>query len=195
MQCEAICYKERDITIEEGEDIMENVLKLKLNRPVPIFELPSTLGRNIQSWEYKQRKNVVILFLCSDSDKNRKILQDFADNYDQYLSQNTEILAIITKDQEAINKLQVELALPFPILSDISGTVADKYTQIIDKCPLPSVFVTDKFGILYYQSTLEKEDEFFEQGKILEWLDFIEAQCPECTIPVEWSNENLELVI
>jgi len=174
---------------------MGNVLKLELNRPVPLFELPSTLGRNIQLWEYRQRKNVLILFLCSDNNRNGKILRNFADNYDQYLSQNTEILAIINEDQKEIDGLKKELNLPFPMLSDMSGNVADKYTQIIDKCSIPSVFVIDKFGILYYQSALEKEDEFFEQDKIFEWLDFVEKQCPECTIPVEWSSEDLELVI
>ncbi len=173
---------------------MENALKLELNSPVPVFELPSSLGRDIQSWEYKQRKNIVILFLFLGDHRMREILQSFADNYDQYSSQNTEILAIMTGDQKEIDRLKEELNLPFPILSDISGTVTNKYTQIIDKCPLPSVFVIDKFGILYYQSILE-ENEFFKQDKIFEWLDFIEAQCPECTIPVEWSSENLELVI
>ncbi|MFB0507912.1 MAG: hypothetical protein ACETWT_14370 [Thermodesulfobacteriota bacterium] len=47
---------------------------------------------------------------------------------------------------------------------------------------MPSVFLTDRYGALYYQFIANEMTELPGRAEILSWLSFIQSQCPECSI-------------
>jgi len=91
--------------------------KLHLQELVPPFELPSNGGEKVNLWDYKMRKNLVILFhhggrcsLC------RMRLRSFAEHYKDVSDRESEILAISSDDLETNRRLAIELDLPYPLL-------------------------------------------------------------------------------
>lgn len=159
--------------------------QLRIHELVPLFMLPSSQGREVKLWDYKMRKNLIILFYhggeCSWC---REELKMFAENYGELVELETEILAISSGGLDRSRSLSVELALPYPLLSDPEGRVIEKYTywRQNKKAAVPSIFVTDRYGALYYQCIVKEITELPERAEILSWLNFIQSQCPECSI-------------
>jgi peroxiredoxin len=168
--------------------VTDREIKLKTHKAIPNFNLPSSRGKNIKLTDYKQRKNLVIFFFNIKNDKSRKVLEDFKENYAKYRSSKTEILAISFGDQGEIDAPD----LPFPILYDVSGETARKYTHLdeSEKRLTPSIFIADRFGALYAQIMKEKTEDLPSQKEIIDWLDFIGLQCPECGVDA-WKDEVL----
>jgi len=158
---------------------------LQIYELVSPFTLPSSQGGEVKLWDYKMRKNLVILFYhgteCSSCWKKLKML---AENYEELVKLETEILAISSETIEKSGKLSAELGLPYPLLSDPEGRVVEKYTCWLadEKAVLPSVFITDRYGTFYYQCISNEITGLPEREEIFSWLSFIQSQCPECSI-------------
>ncbi len=158
---------------------------LQIHQVVPSFVLPATQGKVLKLWDYKMRKNLVILFHHGSSCLPcREKLTEFAENYGEFVKLETEILAISSEGGENTEKLRGELNLPYPLLSDPGGRVIEKYTywQGDNQAPSPSVFVTDRFGTLFFQQIEQEITGLVQREEILKWLYFIQSQCPECSI-------------
>jgi peroxiredoxin len=145
---------------------------------VPLFDLPATGGRRVTTWSYKGRMNLVILFPGLDSAEVEDQLRKLAGLYQRFRDNNTEILVVSEENTQTLERLSNALGLPFPLISDIDGSVRDAYTT-----RTPAVFVIDRYGELYTQSTAETDGEFPDSQQILDWLHLIELQCPECGVP------------
>jgi peroxiredoxin len=94
-----------------------------------------------------------------------------------------EILAVSFDNFEDAKKQEEEDELPFPLLLDQSGATTESFT-FIDKSrslPFPTVLITDRFGALRYQKITEEAIDLPNAIEILEWLIFIESECPECS--------------
>lgn len=136
-------------------------------------------------WDYKMRKNLVILFYHGDAcSRCKEKLKMFAENYEELVKLEAEILAISADGLGGTRALSAELRLPYPLLSDPEGRVIEKYTyrRKAHEAALPSVFVTDRYGTLYHQFIANEITELPDLEEILSWLDFIQSQCPECSI-------------
>jgi peroxiredoxin len=131
------------------------------------------------------RKNLVILFYHgSECSLCRKKLKRFAESYEELEELRAKILAISSDRLERSEKLSAELGPPCPLLSDPEGSVIGKYTYwgVDRKVAVPSVFVTDRYGTLYYQHIANEITGIPDLAKVLSWLEFIQSQCPECSI-------------
>lgn len=160
-------------------------LRLRIHELIPPFTLPSTQGKEVKLWDYKMRKNLVILFYHGDGcSRCKEKLKMFAEHYGELVKSESEILAISADDLEGTRALSAELRLPYPLLSDPEGRVIEKYTywRKDTKAALPSVFVTDRYGALYYQFIADETTGLPDLEEILSWLGFIQSQCPECSI-------------
>lgn len=167
--------------------------KLSLQQVVPDFELPSTKGARLGLWDFKPQRNLVLFFFhnggCAAC---RELLLGLARDYPRYKDEEAEILAVTTAPLDQSLKLAQDLSLPFPILSDPTGETAQKFTYLDERGQaVPSVFVLDRFGALYTQVIAEQESQLPSSEEILEWLDLIEAQCPECGAP-EWPSLSMQ---
>jgi len=157
-------------------------VKIDINTIIPFFNLPSTKGGYVKSWDYKQRKHLVIYFFRgADCAECRGTLQKLAEKYGEYMRLNAEVLAIGKDDLGDLIELTASMHLPYPVLSDDNGEVARRYTYIDPetKGPVPSVFLADKFGSLEEEWIVNEEKDLPGQDELLSLLGLFELRCPE----------------
>jgi peroxiredoxin len=159
---------------------------------IPSFSLPAVnVSGNVSPWDYKQHKNLVlILFRQSTCQPCLRLLRELAATYEEYRQLNAEILVIISGDLEQLSKLQNELKLPFPILSDLNAVVLDSYAdEGTGARPEFGVLITDRWGALFSKTISSEMKNLPAEGEIRDWLSFIEIQCSECFPPEPWPGD------
>lgn len=158
--------------------------KLELQEVVPYLNLPSTKGTNINLWDFKHRKNLVLVFHHGKTcNYCRNKLKELAKVYEELQFLEAEVLAVSFNNIEDLKDQWEKDALPFPLLSDQSGATSERFT-FIDKsknAPFPSVFITDRFGALRYQKIAEEATGLPSVSEILSMLSLIQIECPECS--------------
>ncbi len=161
---------------------------------LPQFRLPAAGGGVVQLWDYKQRKRLILLALhapeCPDC---RQLLKAFAANYAAFREEEAEVLALFPASLEAVEQLQQELHLPFPLLADEQGEVQRRLASWDEGGgpPLPTLIVADRFGALYARYTARTADKLPSPDLALRDLEYIAIQCPECGA-AEWFSESRE---
>ncbi len=148
------------------------------------FTLPDSTGQAVQLWQYLQRSNVVLFFhhgvSCAACEA---FLQELTAQLDAYRQEETAVLAI-GPDEPAENWLQAaRLGHPFPFLSDPAGGVIAQ-----QGLPSPSLIIADRWGEIWAAWLGGTSHQLPSEQDILQWLSFIEAQCPECTM-IEWTDQ------
>jgi peroxiredoxin len=148
------------------------------------FALPDAAGRTVQLWQFLQRYNVVLFFHhgvgCAAC---RGALQELATHMDAFSQEETAVLAV-GPDQLAENKqLADQIGHPFPFLSDPTGQ-----TVIQQGLATPSLVIADRWGEIWAAWAVGTDHRLPSSQDILQWLVFIESQCPECTM-IEWTEQ------
>ncbi|MBS7644574.1 MAG: redoxin domain-containing protein [Candidatus Bathyarchaeia archaeon] len=158
--------------------------KLRFQEVVPYLNLPSNKGTDVNLWNFKQRKNLVIIFHHGRSCINcRNKLKELSKVYREIQSLEAEVVAVSLDNLEDSEIQGEEDELPFPLLSDRYGVNSEKYTYI-DKSRgtlFPAVFITDRFGALRHQKIAEEATDLPEAVEILSELLLIQVECPECS--------------
>jgi len=158
--------------------------KLKPNEVIPYLNLPSNKNGNINLWDLKQRKNLIIIFYhgsqCVHCEKKLKELNRV---YPEAQKLDAEILAVSFDSISKIRNYAKKVGITFPLLSDKSLEATEKFTYQDEdrKAPYPSLFITDRFGVLRYQKIVEEADDLLNAEEILSWLLLMQTECPECS--------------
>lgn len=156
--------------------------KLELRSMIPVFQLMSTEGQTVSLWDFKGRKNLVLVLLpgeeCSECVGFLRLVKN---SYSSYVVENAVCIAVVRGDIQKAQELHDQLDPPFPILYDPQGAATDRYTD-----RLPAVFIADRFGQLYAQWTIDPETDFPSQKRVLDIVELINLECPECGAPLEW---------
>ncbi|MGB9853764.1 MAG: redoxin domain-containing protein [Candidatus Bathyarchaeales archaeon] len=158
--------------------------KLELQEVVPYLNLPSNKGTNVNLWDFKQRKNLVLIFhhgrACSYC---RNKLKELAEYYKEIQTLEAEILAVSFDNLEDAKVQGEEDELPFPLLSDRRGATTERFTFIDQSknMPFPAIFITDRFGALRHQKITEEAADLPSAVEILSGLLLIQIECPECS--------------
>lgn len=172
--------------------IVAHAHEINVDDLIPSFSLPAVnVSGHISPWDYKQHKNLVLIFFrdpgCAPC---VRLLRELAASYEEYRQLNAEILAIVSSDLEQLNKLQHELELPFPLLSDPDAGVLNSYEEgSLVARPVFGVFITDRWGALFSKTVGSEMDKLPADAEIRDWLSFIEIQCPECSPPERWPRD------
>ena len=149
---------------------------------LPNFQLPSTLGESLGPKGFWQRKNLVLAFFHQAHCRTCKgVLELLRQNASCIMDMNAEILAIIPGDRRAAEELHAEMKLPFPFLFDLDDRVATLNLGG-DSLRRPAVLVADRFGAIWHRNWPKEEDGSIKIEDSLNWLEFIEIQCPECDV-------------
>ncbi len=148
-------------------------------RPAPPFRLPSSQGRLISLADYRGRSNLVLFFAHGmDCAACRRALERFAGHGADYRAQAAEVLAVLPR---AIDE---GLTPPIPgllSLADPEGETHRAYAALLPDGGAGDVwlFVLDRYGAPYAALAGPEADDPELQQEVLEWLAFIEVQCPE----------------
>jgi tetratricopeptide (TPR) repeat protein len=172
----------RDPWLAEGEP--ERLARLKalgmesILRPgqvVPTFTLPDTAGAPVRRTAYRDKQNLVLVFLPSaEDDGARAYLRALAEGYAAFRAETGEALAIVRGDGAAIAAAQRELALPFPLLHDADGAATARF---LPPTAHAGVFVTDRYGELYFAAPAADTASLPPTAEIQAWLEAIDRQC------------------
>ncbi len=147
------------------------------------FTLPDSTGHLVQLWQYLQRSNVLLFFHHGvNCPACEAFLQELAAQRDAYRQEETAVVAL-GPDEQASNRQQAaRLGCPFPFLSDPAGRVIAQ-----QGLTPPSLIIADRWGEIWAAWLGGTTHQFPSEQDILQWLSFIEAQCPECTM-IEWTD-------
>jgi peroxiredoxin len=114
-----------------------------------------------------------------------QLLVDAGVRYSEIRNEDAEVLAI-TRSHARAAELRIRLKLGYPVLVDEDSLV---YRQLgaIENTQQPSaaVYVLDRFGEVFGAYRKTAGEPLPNIPEVLKWLEFINAQCPECE-PPEW---------
>jgi hypothetical protein len=114
-------------------------------------------------------------------------LRSMAKNRRAFAEQEAEVLAVFASPVEEVTRLQVEEEMPFSLFADQDQVVRRSYRSLFATAVRDGVMVLvlDRYGGPYAGLVVDEPDDPSLQSEILDWLAFIEIQCPECGVP-EW---------
>ena len=69
-------------------------------------------------------------------------------------------------------------ALPFTLLADDAGATTER---ILGRGNHAGLCVADRYGIIYFVEAASDVSTLPPASTVVEWLEYIEIQCPECT--------------
>ncbi len=149
------------------------------------FELRSAAARVIHLSDYRHRANLVLI--ASDHrSETLKLLSDIAARYSEIKNEEAEVLVIIRMSRPEAAEVKNRLRLPCPVLADDDGAVHRQLGALDSQGgDFAAVYVTDRFGEVFGAYRTSAGQPLPSIAEILSWLEFINAQCPECE-PPEW---------
>lgn len=149
---------------------------------LPGFTLPDVEGCPFSLERARGRTNLVVVFGGARLAQSPVgvILDELATRRAELAAEAAQVLVALTSRTDAAFQRG---RWPFPVLVD-KGTHIHRRVRATGAAgtPAPALFVTDRFREIYaawHGSPLPGAKE------ILDWLVFINIQCPECGVP-EW---------
>lgn len=172
-----------DITI--GEEAMSQVVRpgLEVGHLIPDFRLETAGGEIVSPADYKERKNLVILFFNPRDSRDLEVLVELSKRYHALADANAEVLGIASGNLNEFRMCSKYLHLPYPLLSDVRGEALCSYCV-----QGMMVFVADKFGELRMQKEIREDNVDELLNEVESTLGLIEIECPECGAPT-WQME------
>ena len=149
------------------------------------FDLPSTEGRKVSVSDYRGRLSLVLVF-ADGRHRSLEFLTMVTKAYSEIQDEQAEVLAVLQGTAENAARVKDEVKAKFPVLVDKDGRIhrlmgaQDRGGQ-----PQMAVYITDRFGEVFAPFRESGKQAMPSAPEILEWLDFVNRQCPECS-PPEW---------
>ena len=100
---------------------------LKIGDDAPNFTLPDSLGNQVSLNDYKGRWVVLYFYPKDDTPGCTKEACQFRDDFKTLESLGAKVIGLSVDDSFSHKKFAEKYNLPFPLLSDASGEIADRY--------------------------------------------------------------------
>ena len=151
---------------------------------VPDFVLFSTEGARVRISDYRGKRNVVLIFCrVGRSESVRNLLRDLSKWYREFVSEDAELFAVIQGERHKAGELNRSGLLPYPVLMDTEGHVHDRFgAPVPAQDPLPMVCVADRYGEIRHVCRAGDPKTSCGAQEILDWVRFINLECPECGV-------------
>ncbi len=170
--------------IASGTVSQQNELPTK-GRRLHDFELVEALGNTVRLADYRSRANLVVI-ATDDRPETAKLLSDAANRYREIKNAESEVLAVLHTSRDHAVAFKQSLNLPYPVLADPDGRLHRKLGAVDSEGrDSAAVYVTNRFGEVFgiYRTAVGQPVPGI--ADVLDWLEFVNAQCPECE-PPEW---------
>jgi len=152
---------------------------------LPDFTLTSTLGRAIHLSDYRGHANLVLIF-SDDNPETTQLMSDVAGHYAELKDEKTDVLAIVRAIPRQAVERTYAAAVPYPVLIDVDGSIHRRFGAVdFHGSDSSAVYITDLFGEVSAVYRTQDGQPLPTVADILDWLAFINIQCPECE-PPEW---------
>jgi peroxiredoxin len=156
-------------------------------RMMPDFSLPAGGGRLVRLSDYRHRRHVVAVFVDgAPEEDHRPFLSLLGRFYPEIAGEETEVLAMVPEGARETALVGDRDDLPFPVLADEAGEAHRAAGAVaIDGKPDMAVYIIDRYGEIYAAFHAGKGDVLPSPEEILDWIRYIQSQCPECGVPDE----------
>jgi len=102
-------------------------MTLNIGDLAPDFSLPDGQGTIHRLSDYAGQRVVLYFYPRDNTPGCTKEACDFRDNYATYHEQDIVVLGVSSDDAQAHQKFTTKFDLPFPLLTDVDGSVATAY--------------------------------------------------------------------
>ncbi len=148
---------------------------------MPDFSLVASDGLPVRTSKYRGRRNLVLAFVDGTGcDPCRGWLSNMAGDYEEVLRHEAQVLVVVHGSLDDAGEVKRANNLPFPVLADVDGAVHRRVGAVTPGGqPAMAVYVVDRFGEIFNVSRTGEGDTVPAPEEVLDWLQFIEIQCPE----------------
>jgi peroxiredoxin Q/BCP len=102
-------------------------MPLNIGDPAPNFSLPDAQGNKVSLADFKGKRVVLYFYPRDNTPGCTKEACAFRDVYAEFQDQDVVILGVSTDDAKSHEKFATKFNLPFPLLIDADGKVAETY--------------------------------------------------------------------
>lgn len=141
----------------------------------PLFVLPSTAGGTSGPGALRSKYNAVLAFL-NVGPEAEEYLTGLASLNAEILASQARLLVVVPLSLENASTLARKLALPFPLLADEDGKTT---RRMLGERNRAALCVTDRYGQVFSLEVGTTPSELPPPRSALDWLEFIQIQCPE----------------
>ena len=147
--------------------IKKNEKKLSLGDKAPLFTLKNQKGKEISLSNFKNKKNVLLIFYPGDNTPGcTKQLCDLRDDFIKFQKKDTIIFGVNISHKKFIN----DYSFPFDLLIDTDRKVATKYKALKFMFGRPSilrsVILINKEGkIIFLKRGMPEDKDILESLK------------------------------
>lgn len=165
-----------------SEEVMEQQKqdvwsRFEVGRMVPDCRLPSVDGRMISPSDFRERKNLAILYFDIERSEDWGILWEVARRNRQFADEDTQVLGVTMATRGEAEICLGDFKLPFPVLYNDQMTGPEAHAE------QPHLLVADRFGEIQSLDALNAGNVDHVLDRAIEKLDLIELECPECGVP------------
>jgi peroxiredoxin len=151
----------------------------------PGFTLPDISGSPVLLESYRGRTNLVVIFAGDRAGESpvTELLEELAARTEEITFEVAQVLVAVTSRPTGVPQRG---RWAFPVLVD-DGAHIHRNVDATDGAgtPAPAMFITDRFREIYAAYLPGNGSALPGVEDILDWLVFINIQCPECGVP-EW---------
>ncbi len=151
---------------------------MKNSSPRLDFSLPDHQGNLINIWDFRQKYNLILLLIRSIEASSWQLYFDWLKDLSPYVHELKCKILLITPDIFSFSKniLTPLFSQRVILLKDANLKVVSTF---LEENQTSGILVVDRYGEIWYQWTGHKEEHLPLPQDIIDWLDFIERQCPE----------------
>ncbi len=142
---------------------------------LPDVAYVTSTGEQRRLSDFKDRKNLLIILAGEDCSG---LISSLAAANEEISRNEGHVIAVLPR------LLPEAAAWPFDVVVDAAGAVRRALSSGLSE-PRLTVFVTDRWGEVVFTSKASRGDVAPTVDALLEWLRFVDQQCPEC-FPPEW---------
>jgi hypothetical protein len=161
-----------------------------VRQQIPALTLRSLAGETVSVWDFKQKRNRVIVLVSGNSPGTRRFVRDIVAHAAGWKERETVALIVFPEAPPP----DLLGALPAEVIAgvDASGRSLERYLgeDVFGPAGLErqGVFVADRYGEIYARWIIAKDGDFPGIPAIVKALEQIEIACEECQ-PTQWPLE------
>lgn len=148
----------------------------------PAITLPSNGTAPISIDSYRPRYDLIVAMLGAHmTDPMRRLLDELLKGRADVEAEDGRVIAVLA-DARGLD----DWAWPFPLLYDDRGGLHRSVGALDDSGrPAPALYFTDRYREIYGRTTPGEAGWPTSAADVIQWLTFMNIQCPECNVP-EW---------
>jgi peroxiredoxin len=149
--------------------------KLKEGGMVPLFYLPAVGGGQSGPASLRSKYNMVLVFVEGGA-AGEAYLAALAAAYPDIQANQAKAIGVVPTSLEAATALSDNLKLPYTLLAAEGGAAT---SRVLGEGNHAALCVADRYGQAYYVNLFPDTASLPSVQTALDWLDFIQIQCPE----------------